>query len=490
MANVTRKDDSNGDRKKKFLKTTKQKVVFGIACALVGLFLLSIGINSSITFSNVGVDTLNTLGGDGGSYSAMAPAADYSEGVAEAEASYDDHVTGAAGSLGLEGTNGDNGMSGAVGQAGSDGRTGAKGDKGEIGTTGRNGMDGQNGVDGMAAGAVESYDDFSDLEVNEDVILDEDRKLIYNSSVVLETLNYAKTYDELIKLVNKYKGYIQSEAYGNDEGSYLRADDDPRYGLNVYGTNTLVIRVPRKNYIDFMDAGMKLGNVVEKSQTLEDATSTYATNLSYIDILNKKLEYYDSQLKKLDEELTDAIEKDERARYEQILRDMEYMSSVKAETESQLIPYKQQNDKIDDLSSYATINMSIKEVKEYTKPVIEEEPEEPEHEPTFGERFSEVCNESWTKFLGKCERLLFWFIRNLATLIFLAIIIVIVRIFFWKSIKRWFKSLGETNSDSNDYHESKKHNRSSTDVKSLLTYEEPEIVDDDSEEEGSDNDQE
>ena len=34
-----------------------------IGMLLVGGFLLSVGINGAITFSNVGIDTLNTLGG-------------------------------------------------------------------------------------------------------------------------------------------------------------------------------------------------------------------------------------------------------------------------------------------------------------------------------------------------------------------------------------------------------------------------------------------
>ena len=63
MAYVVKRDGPNGNHKKKFLKTTKQKVVFGIVCGLIGLFLLVIWFESSITYSNVGIDSLNALDG-------------------------------------------------------------------------------------------------------------------------------------------------------------------------------------------------------------------------------------------------------------------------------------------------------------------------------------------------------------------------------------------------------------------------------------------
>ena len=258
----------------------------------------------------------------------------------------------------------------------------------------------------------------SDQPVNTNVTFDEDRKIIYHADVTLETLDYKKTYASLLDIINKYAGYIQSENYTNDSGSYLNADDR-QYGLNIYGQNTICIRIPRKNYASFMEDGMALGNVISRTQSVEDQTANYATNQSYIDILKSKIDYYTSQMNKLDSEMDKAIEDNDTARFEEILRDMEYMASMKADVESQMIPYKQHNDSIDELVSYATINMSIREVKEYTKLEV------PMHELTFGERVSKAFDTAMARFISWIENIVILLIAILPVLMLLAIPAVI-----------------------------------------------------------------
>ena len=265
---------------------------------------------------------------------------------------------------------------------------------------------GDGGLNGMAG---------SGSGGNTTVTFDADRKLIYHSTVVLETLDYDRTYAQLLQILGKYGGYIQSESYVNDNGSYLNRDHKGE-GLVVYSSNDICVRVPRKDYFNFMEDGLSLGNIVSKSQNVEDKTADYATNQSYIEIQNKKLEYYDSQLDKLDKELTKAIEDNDTVRFDQILRDMEYMSDMKASVENSLIPYKSHNEEIDAESSYATINMTIREVKEYTKPVIE-----PERELTFGERVDEAFERSWLRFISWAEFLIILMIDLLPVFLIFAI---------------------------------------------------------------------
>ncbi len=335
---------------------------------------------------------LTACGGGGGSSVGSSTVGSMGAAPAAAEESYYDYEDDYDG-YGSDGVNGANGTTDATGYAGT------------------NGIDGDKSVDG----------DFD--SVNSNVTFDEDRKLIYHADVTLETLHYAETYNELVAIINKYKGYIQSENYSNDSNSYLRADDEVRYGLNVYGQNDICIRIPREHYADFMEDGLALGNVIGRSQTVDDQTANYATNESYIDILNKKVEYYDSQLQKLESELDEAMKDDDTAKFEQILRDMQYMSNQKADVENELIPYKRHNDQIDAESSYATINMSIREVKEYTKPEIDTEPEK---EPTFGERIAESFEKSWTRFVKWFENLVIFLIEILPVILILAVPTLIV----------------------------------------------------------------
>lgn len=283
---------------------------------------------------------------------------------------------------------------------------------------------------------------------NTNVTFDESRKLIYRSNVTLETLNYDKTYSDLLAIIEKYDGYIQSEDYENDNGSYL-SDSGNRSGITIYSVNNLCIRVPRKNYFDFMKDGLALGNVISRNQTVEDKTAQYGTNQAYIDVLNKQLDYYTSQMEKLDEELTNAIKDNNTEQFEIILRDMEYMSNEKATVEQSLIPYKRSNDDIDAESSYATISMTLHEVKEYTKPVVE-----PEEESTFVTRLKEVCDKTWTHFLHSCEVVLFLVIRLLPTLVVLAIIFFVGRAIYKKlralHKKKFFENLEAKKGNVND----------------------------------------
>ncbi len=364
----------------------KKKIGLGIAGAIIGLIIIiSIGSNFVRSISDGGAMTLNDLGA-GATAESFAPAAavDASPAAEEAYDNYDyDTGTGS--------TEESKGSSDAY----------------------------------LEADASDMVVDGSN-SVNTNVTFDENRKLIYRSNVTLETLNYDKTYKDLLAIIEKYDGYIQSEDFENDNGSYL-SDSDNYSGITIYSVNNLCIRVPRKNYFDFMKDGLALGNVVSRNQTVEDKTAQYGTNQAYIDVLNKQLDYYSSQMEKLDEELTKAIEDNNTEQFEVILRDMEYMSSEKARVEESLILYKRNNDDIDAESSYATINMTLHEVKEYTKPVVQ-----PEEESTFVSRLKDVCDKTWTHFLHSCEVVLFLVIRLLPTLLILAIIFFIGRAIYKK----------------------------------------------------------
>lgn len=287
-----------------------------------------------------------------------------------------------------------------------------------------------------AASEYNDDDNYSVAEVEQDeasgeegssrVTFDENRKIVYQSDVSLETLNYAKTYNELLDLVSKYEGYIQYEHFMNDTGSYLREQETE--GLGVYGQNEICVRVPSKNYFSFMEDGLTLGNVIARNQSVEDKTSEYASNQSHLDVLNKRIRYYDSQLAKLSDNLDTAIENDNTEEYEIILRNMEDMTRMKAEVEEELIPYRRSNDIIDEKSSFSTINITIMEVKEYTIPVEEDE--------AYSVKFVNACKETWERFTTGLGNFIIFLIKALPALIVIGIVALTAWTVYKKKIKK------------------------------------------------------
>lgn len=267
-------------------------------------------------------------------------------------------------------------------------------------------------------------------ETVQTVTFAENKKIIYQSNVVVETLEYDKTYSKLLELINKYNGYIEYENYENELRSYLR--DNSGKGKLVISTNNLTIRIPGENYASFMQEGLSLGNVLNRNQTVEDKTSEYNTNKSYVDILNDEAEYLAKQLDVLEDELKAAQANDKH--YDEIIENMKDIAERKAQVEKELVPYKRTMDDIDEKVAYSTISMELREVDEYT--VIEKEPEP---EPTFGTELKETWNNAM-ELLGKlCKGTLLFLVRILPVLIYLAIpaaIVVLIIILVKKNRKK------------------------------------------------------
>lgn len=265
-------------------------------------------------------------------------------------------------------------------------------------------------------------------ETVQTVTFAENKKIIYQSNVVLETLEYDKTYGKLIELINKYKGYIEYENYENELRSYLR--DNSGKGKLVISTNNLTIRIPSENYSAFMQEGLSLGNVLNRNQTIEDKTSEYSTNKSYVDILNDEAEYLAKQLDVLEDELKAAQANDKH--YDEIIENMKDIAERKAQVEKELVPYKRTMDDIDEKVAYSTITMELREVDEYT--VIETV----EEEPTFAETLSETWNKSVDLLAGMFKGTFLFLIRLLPILIYLAILggIVLLIILGVKKIRK------------------------------------------------------
>lgn len=284
----------------------------------------------------------------------------------------------------------------------------------------------------------ESWYDYEEVDVAMEAASDsttavtfaQNKKIIYTSNVVLETKTYNDTYDRLIQLINDNGGYIEYENFSNEKRSYLANNDGS--GVVIIATNNLTIRIPSKNYSNFMQEGLTLGNVLHRNQTVEDKTNEYNTNKSYVDILNDEVEYLDKQLDVLEDELKEAQAND--AHYDAIIKDMKDIASRKAEVEKELVPYKSVMDSIDEKVEYSTITMELREVDKFT--VVEPEEEEEE---TFLSQLKNTWNSSMERLGNMFKGTLLFLITILPALIYLtifgAVVVGIIKLF-----KKVFKS--------------------------------------------------
>lgn len=297
--------------------------------------------------------------------------------------------------------------------------------------------------DDYAAEAAESYyDDYSYAE-EADVAMEsssytttgvtfaQNKKIIYQSNVVLETKTYDETYSRLIDLINENGGYIEFENYNNEKRSYLKTKSSE--GNIVISTNTMTIRIPSKNYANFMQEGLTLGNVLNRNQSIQDKTSEYNTNKSYVDILNDEAEYLAKQLNVLEDELKAAQANDRY--YDEIIENMKDIAERKAQVEKELVPYKRTMDEIDEKVEYSTISMEIREVDEFT--VIEEEVEEE----TFGSQVKASWNKAMTTLSNMLKGTLLFLIAIIPAVVYIAIF-ALIAFAIWKLVKKIRKNSG------------------------------------------------
>lgn len=261
-----------------------------------------------------------------------------------------------------------------------------------------------------------------------DVTFAQNKKIIYSSSVVMETMVYNETYSRLLELINKYDGYIESENFNNQLRSYLK--DNSGKGKLVISTNNMTIRVPSKNYTSFMTEGLSLGNVLSRNQNITDKTNEYNTNMSYVEILREEAEYLDKQLQQLSEELKNAVASE--IHYDDIIFNMKDVASRKAQVEKELVPYQRVVDDIDEKVEFSTVTMELREVNEYT--IIEEEIEEE----SFGSQIEKSWKNAMTG-LGDMFKSIFLFLIDIIPVLVGLLIFGVIALIVWKIIKRRIK---------------------------------------------------
>ena len=112
-------------------------------------------------------------------------------------------------------------------------------------------------------------------------------KIIYTTYLSIETKDYDWAYQQLNDTLSSVDGYLESSS------EYTDSTDSTR-------TLSLTLRVPESSYDAFVDAAEQAGSVTSKSESAEDVTTQYLTDLLQIESslsdVQYQIESYQSQL--------------------------------------------------------------------------------------------------------------------------------------------------------------------------------------------------
>ena len=223
------------------------------------------------------------------------------------------------------------------------------------------------------------------------------RKLIRTVYMEVETKEYDRLLDTLESQVQSIGGYIEDmESYN---GSSYRGSRNSRYA-------NLTIRIPKEKLDGFLDLVSDVGNVVRRSENVNDVT------LSYVD-----LESHRNALRTEQERLLALLEKAESI--EDIITIEGRLSDVRYQLESMESRLRTIDNQVD----YSTVNLNVSEVQELT----------PVEKPGVWERITGGFKGSLKDIGQGAEDLFVWFLVNLPYLAIWAAVIAIAVLFIrWR----------------------------------------------------------
>ena len=169
--------------------------------------------------------------------------------------------------------------------------------------------------------------------------LPQNRKLIQKAYISVETENLDELLSNVENRVSELGGYIEnSEIYNGSN-----------YSNNRYRNADMIIRVPAKSFDSFIDNVGKISNIISSQKTVDDVTLKYVATESRVNAL-KAEESRLIELMEQAENLSDLLTIEER------------LTEVRSELESVTSTLRVLDNQVD----YATIELTVDEVKEYT----------------------------------------------------------------------------------------------------------------------------
>ena len=221
--------------------------------------------------------------------------------------------------------------------------------------------------------------------------LPSDRKLIRTISIEAETEDLTTLTDELTARIAGLGGYVESKNLRNGSA----------YSGYIRRTLTMTVRIPAEKADEFVAQVSENSNIVSSTESIDDVTLQYVDTESHVKALETEQDRLLALLEKA-ETLKDILTLEER------------LTSVRYELER----YASYLRTLDNQVTYATIHLSVTEVKEYT-PVIEEEP-------TVWQRISKGFGRSLKDIGEGFTDFFVWFTVNSPYLLIWGVIITVI----------------------------------------------------------------
>lgn len=226
----------------------------------------------------------------------------------------------------------------------------------------------------------------------------EPKKIITTVYLALETTEFEKSNEDLSKLIEKYKGYVE---YSNISYNHY-------YDQKMYRYGEFTIRIPRENIVSFRTETNLIGHIVSESSNKQDVTKQYQDTESRLKVVTVK-----------EERILALLEKAQKI--EDIIALERELSDVIYEKESLKSSLINLDDKVD----FSTVNINIQEVQKITDTET--------IETTFVTRMKNAFKNSLYAFKSGMENFVIGLIYNLPFLIVVAIILFIAYKFFKKA---------------------------------------------------------
>ena len=252
----------------------------------------------------------------------------------------------------------------------------------------------------MAPGAAPE-EGLSKSEVTTDSQLPADRKLIRTIDIQAETEDMAILTEDLTARITALGGYVEAKNLynGSTYAGYIRRN------------MSMTVRIPADKADEFISRVSENSNIVSSTEHIDDVTLQYVDTESHVKALETEQERLLALLETADN-LKDILTLEER------------LTQVRYELER----YASRLRTLDNQITYATINLSVTEVKEYT-PVQKEEP-------TAWERITEGFSRSLKDIGESIEEFLIWVAVNSPYLLIWGVVLTAAVLLLRRRVRR------------------------------------------------------
>lgn len=231
-------------------------------------------------------------------------------------------------------------------------------------------------------------------------VVPEGRKLITTVNMDVETRQFDEAVAQLETRIAEMGGYVESMDTYN--GSRYSGSAGSRH-------SDMTVRIPQARLREFLTAVSEVSNVVRRSESVNDVT------LSYVDMESRR-----DVLRTEQSRLLEFLDRAETI--EEIITLEERLSNVRYQLESMESQLRTLDNKVD----YATVRLSVSEVRELT----------PVEEPTLGERISEGFMGSLRNIRDGLTELFVWFIIGSPYLLIWGLLAGAVLLVIWLQRRR------------------------------------------------------